>query len=541
MQRNLTIIVLLLFATALAVIPVLGMRWLVRAQAIGQAEHQLEATAQRTMIQVDGLLAEASDVLASVISIAREACGPDQRAKLASTAFAARAVKAILILGPDGNTICSSSEIPANNLLGLRFRQARQKNLSIGVNGTGTSSRSLLNIRTFDGDRMVIATVLLDAQRIDYVPSDWRMSATGLITFDDGTLIASLPYGGDDAARAGDGAEVLTAQANSERFPIRVSVSVPATTILASTRVLSMLVNLGGGLLGILFFLLVAQASWRRPSVEDAIARGIRRDEFIPYYQPVFDIQSGEVTGCEVLIRWRKSDGTIVPPGAFIREAEESGLAIDMTHQLMRKVRDEVGQYYATRPELKVAINLFADHFSDFSIVDDVRDIFAEGGIRYTQLVFEVTERYPLLNLARAKLAIQGLQNLGCRVALDDAGTGHGGLAYLQTLGMDQIKIDKLFVDAITAENTASPIIDSLIELSRSLNMEIVAEGLETREQLHYLQARGVHFAQGYLFSKPLPGESYIQLLLAISNNGTRKLPSAAPQTPAAKRGELAA
>ncbi len=262
--------------------------------------------------------------------------------------------------------------------------------------------------------------------------------------------------------------------------------------------------------------LLIFQLLRRPATVETAIERGLRRREFVPYYQPVFAVATGELVGCEVLIRWVKADGTVVSPGAFIQKAEESGLAVPMTLQLMEKLRDEMAPYYADRPKLKLAINLFADHFNDLSTVEDVRRIFHAGPIRYTQLVFEVTERYPLPNLNRARVAITGLQELGCRVALDDAGTGHGGLAYLQKLGMDQIKIDKLFIDTIGEQSAAAPIVDSLIELGRSMNMEIVAEGVETQAQYAYLRSRGVDCAQGFLFSKPLPGETYAKLIEAM-------------------------
>jgi len=162
---------------------------------------------------------------------------------------------------------------------------------------------------------------------------------------------------------------------------------------------------------------------------------------------------------------------------------------------------------------LKVAFNLFAGHFSDLSTVDDVREIFREGGIRYSQIVLEVTERYPLPNMNRALTAIGALQNLGCRVALDDAGTGHGGLAYLQQLGMDQVKIDKLFVDTLTEGVTSSPIIDSMIEMARQMNMEVVAEGVETIVQFEYLKKHGVEAGQGYLFAKPMPLKAYLRLI----------------------------
>ncbi|MEP5780335.1 MAG: EAL domain-containing protein, partial [Hyphomicrobiales bacterium] len=119
----------------------------------------------------------------------------------------------------------------------------------------------------------------------------------------------------------------------------------------------------------------------------------------------------------------------------------------------------------------------------------------------------------PLNDIERARVVIRNMRSLGAKVALDDAGTGHGGLAYLQQLGLDVIKIDKLFIDAIGTDSLSAPIVDSLISLAESLGMDIVAEGVEEPLQVEYLREKGVRMAQGYLFAKPLPGETYKRLI----------------------------
>lgn len=360
----------------------------------------------------------------------------------------------------------------------------------------------------------LFAFVSPSVMRSDFMPTEWNGQARGAISLDDGRVLYAIDL--QQKHQFADGEKSLSTQLVSQRFPLKVNLTVQEDVVMAPYRAVSMLIGGGGALLAIVLIVFLLQALRRRPQVQDAIAAGIKNREFIPFFQPVIDLQTGELMGCEVLIRWRKRDGTIIPPGAFIQKAEESGLAVEMTRQLMEKVRDQIGRYYATRPQLKVAFNLFAGHFSDLSTVDDVREIFREGGIRYSQIVLEVTERYPLPNMNRALTAIGALQNLGCRVALDDAGTGHGGLAYLQKLGMDQVKIDKLFVDTITEGVTSSPIIDNLIEMARQMNMEIVAEGVETIIQFEYLKKHGVSSAQGYLFAKPMPLKAYLRLIEAM-------------------------
>src|SRR5690606_36556029 len=155
-------------------------------------------------------------------------------------------------------------------------------------------------------------------------------------------------------------------------------------------------------------------------------------------------------------------------------------------------------------------------------IVRDVEEIFGEEHVRLSQLVLEVTERQPLPNLAAARVIIAKLQELGVRIALDDVGTGHGGLSYLLKLGVDQMKMDKMFTDSIGTERYSTAIIDTLVKLADDLNIEFVAEGVETFEQIAYLRARGVDAAQGYVFSPPLPGELFLELLQAVDPDSSR-------------------
>jgi EAL domain-containing protein (putative c-di-GMP-specific phosphodiesterase class I) len=156
--------------------------------------------------------------------------------------------------------------------------------------------------------------------------------------------------------------------------------------------------------------------------------------------------------------------------------------------------------------------------------VNEIREIFAPSPIALSQVVLEVTERQPLENLTAARSIIGALQDLGVRVAIDDVGAGHGGLSYLLKLGVDIIKIDKLFVDAIGSERHSAVIINSLVELARSMRMDIVAEGVESFEQVAHLRDLGIGLAQGYVFAPPLPLSSFVQLLDAAD-----PIPEAAP------------
>jgi EAL domain-containing protein (putative c-di-GMP-specific phosphodiesterase class I) len=213
----------------------------------------------------------------------------------------------------------------------------------------------------------------------------------------------------------------------------------------------------------------------------------------------------------------------LVAPAQFIPLAEASGLIVPLTRALMRRVCAEAGGTIGARPHFKIGFNLSAQHFVNEAIVKDVKAIFARSPIALHQLLLEVTERQPLENLTLARRVIAALQGLGVHVGLDDLGTGHSGLSYILKLGVDFIKIDKLFVDAIETERYSTTIIETLVGLGRDMRMEIIAEGVETFEQVQHLRARGIRKAQGYVFAPPLPGRSFLKLLEAADPTPARE------------------
>ncbi len=246
------------------------------------------------------------------------------------------------------------------------------------------------------------------------------------------------------------------------------------------------------------------------------IERALDAGEFVPYYQPIVDIRSGQLRGAEVLVRWRKPDGTLVLPGSFIPLAESSGLILDMTRDLMKRVCTEAGPAIGRRPALKISFNFAGKLFADESIVKDVRNIFSGSPINLSQVVLEVTERDPIENLTETRRIIAALQGLGVRIAIDDVGTGHAGLSYMLKLGVDIIKIDKMFVDSIGTDRNSTTIVETLVDLAHNMRMDVVAEGVENFEQVMHLRELGIRSAQGYVFAPPLPGSAFLQLLEAI-------------------------
>ena len=345
-------------------------------------------------------------------------------------------------------------------------------------------------------------------------------SAYAHITTANGAVI------GNSGTRPKADAAVFAANLKSEKFGFDAEISMSRSSVIAGHTDLKWLGMFATGAIIIALGVFLALMPRRTPGnpvteIENALQAG----EFVPYYQPIVDIRSGQLRGAEVLVRWRKPDGTLVLPGSFIPLAESSGLIREMTRDLMRRVCAEAGSALGRRPALKISFNFAGQLFSDNSIVKDVRKIFSGSPIKLSQVVLEVTERDPIENFTATRQTIAAFQELGVRIAIDDVGTGHSGLSYMLKLGVDIIKIDKMFVDAIGTDRNSTTIVETLVDLAHNMRMDVVAEGVENFEQVVYLRELGVRSAQGYVFAPPLPGKAFLQLVEAID-----PLTAAAPQ-----------
>jgi sensor c-di-GMP phosphodiesterase-like protein len=437
-------------------------------------------------------------------------CTPDQLDILRQAALTATAVKDLLILDGDGNVLCSGLDaVPGRRLL--------------APGGEGDPVLDLVQIRTLRFLRL--ARRLPNGSWLaGLVSADLLVPLTGShggpfsawvrLSLNDGRVVSE--WGGEGPAKLDETAR-LTGSSRSARYGLTVEAILPKPNGGALWLVGSA-VNGAAAIGALLFGWLMTR---RRPDHPLAdLERALAADEFVPYYQPIVDISSARLLGAEVLVRWRKADGTIVPPAMFVPLLEQSGLVRDMTCKLMRRVRDEIGAAYGARPHLTVSFNITAEHFAREELVEEIQQVFAQGSVRLSQIVLELTERQPLRNMTATRRVIAALQGLGCRVALDDVGTGHSGLSSILKLGVDIIKIDKLFVDSLGNEQNSAAIIETLVDLARNMRMHVIAEGVEDFQQVAELRARGISSAQGFLFAPPLPGQSFLALLEAIDLPG---------------------
>lgn len=261
-------------------------------------------------------------------------------------------------------------------------------------------------------------------------------------------------------------------------------------------------IRLNSLLVGITLGLVLVAAYWLmrnyRRSLKALLQAGLVRREFVPFYQPVVDSRSKRVVGYEALLRWQRGD-ELIPPGTFIDYAEDQGLILPMTEQLLEQV---ISDLPLLAPEQWVSVNLVATHIEQPLL----RQLLAtHHNPSPDQLNFELTERKPIHDIKAATEEITLLQQMGYHFKLDDFGTGYGGFAYLQSLGIRQIKIDKMFVDTIGTNDLKRSVLDAIIAFGRESGMEMIAEGVETQQQVDYLSQHGVYLIQGYVFGKPMP------------------------------------
>ncbi|MGH8457082.1 MAG: putative bifunctional diguanylate cyclase/phosphodiesterase [Stenotrophobium sp.] len=252
----------------------------------------------------------------------------------------------------------------------------------------------------------------------------------------------------------------------------------------------------------------LSEQARHRLHLADDMRKGIAAQEFEPFYQPIIDIERGVTTGAETLVRWRRADGCIVMPADFIFVAEESDLIRGITQQVVRRACADFARWNAEGRRLVVAFNVSA-RLIQAGLKEIVVDALARSGLNPVSLEMEITETVLVGNQDQAGKLLTELKSLGLRISLDDFGTGYSSLGYLSRFHIDKIKIDSAFVHSLAEGDKQREIVACMIGLAQRLNIEVVAEGVETVAQMEMLRGMGCRLMQGWLFAAALPGEDF--------------------------------
>lgn len=297
----------------------------------------------------------------------------------------------------------------------------------------------------------------------------------------------------------------------SEVYPFSLSLAV-------SKNYLSPVEHWSGGIsLAIGFFLgvmLVLGMQWllsQNQTLEALIKQGLERHEFKPFYQPIVHSKSGKIVGCEVLARWVKKDGTVIPPYQFIPFAEDSGLILPITEQLLYRVVRDIKTLNWGETDKFMSVNIVPEHLQNDDLFHTLESL-KDDSWQYHNISLEITERRKIEDLALAKKTLEKFYELGIELKLDDAGTGYGGFSYVQELKISTIKIDKMFIDVIGTDDMKTSVLSSIIAFANeAYAMKTIAEGVETPEQVDLLAKHGVYKIQGYVYAKPMPIKELIE------------------------------
>ena len=254
----------------------------------------------------------------------------------------------------------------------------------------------------------------------------------------------------------------------------------------------------------------------QRDILEIELREAIWREEIEVFYQPVFELSTGRATSVEALARWRHKTRGLIPPAEFIPVAEEGGLIGELGNLVLATAC----RHAVMLPDdIKVAVNLSALQFASGDLVDSVMVALANSGLAEARLELEITESVFLADSQENLKTLERLKRLGVSIALDDFGVGYSSLSYLTAFPFDKVKIDKSFIDRIGRSETVA-VLGSIVQLAKTLNLSIVAEGVETCEQVEKIRSLGIDLGQGYFFSKPVP---FGELLLQVHSESERQ------------------
>ncbi|MBU0748351.1 MAG: EAL domain-containing protein [Gammaproteobacteria bacterium] len=391
----------------------------------------------------------------------------------------------------------------------------------------GYDVRAQLEHPLLPGSRLVMSTdpktgfstLIHQGAVLEVAPADSRLTY-GLVGVRSKSAIVShgafdplwlANIGGTYETTFFDGNRIISWK-RSDRYDLAAYVAIPRSEIdHDSGRAMLVLVPVGIGA-GLVLALVVAQLVRLQRTLSTALRDALKNDEFFLAYQPIVDLASGRWVGAEALLRWRNVNGMMVSPDVFIPEAERSHLIERVTERVVQLLVQDAADLLRERPDFHIAINLSAQDFSNADLPERLRGACAHMRVHPRSLHIEATERV-FLDVGQTRKTVAALRAQGHVVSIDDFGTGYSSLSYLTEFELDCLKIDKCFVSTIGTQAVTRNVIGHIIEMAKSLQLRMIAEGVETQEQATYLREHGVEFAQGWLYAKAMDIRQLVQEL----------------------------
>nr|WP_321456839.1 EAL domain-containing protein [uncultured Cohaesibacter sp.] len=498
-----------LLAVASAGLLTLGMQYGMRWQIKKDIEHDLQVSAGIMLERASNATQTAINVLNDLAQSSGLSCTNDYRYRYSEAARSNAWIDTIGLVDRSGNLVCTDIGQSARQTGLLSAYQPGNKDITLSLSAGSNKDDlpSLLVVRHVKSGRRLVARVPGELILIDPVRNDLRKYRFAMLSLIGGARWFIL----EPDVTKGDIIDKVSLKSDYLPFEVQLSTTEAALDVIGREE--RGAINIIGFLMGLIMIGVGWYFGRYRPSDGDIILDALDNGEIVPYMQPIIDLDTGAITGCEVLARWNKPDGGVVSPGEFIPLAQNYHLTREVTCEIMKRSCEFLDPVVREGQVFKVALNLFSHQMLDDSIVADIESVFAGSNLGFSNLIFEISDRVPIQEMDLARDVISQIRALGAEIALDDVGSGHSGLYNLSSISVDIVKLDKLLIDALDGGFAGFDLVQGLIDLAKKLNIGVIAEGVETEEQVIQLRKMGVSAAQGYLFAPPLPAASFCELM----------------------------
>ncbi|MGD1870269.1 MAG: EAL domain-containing protein [Neomegalonema sp.] len=475
---------------------------------------QLQELSQRLAERAEKALDYVVTAQADLLVVGHASCSPEAIRELRKMVLTTGTVSEVYMITPEGS--CSTFDelsMPLPNAYErMAWTPGRNPKFRVGaIEGDGHTA---LGVSWGLGTQLeLVMAISAESLLFDVMPTALREHGHIELFVGDGErLIFRSHRTTVDLDPGHENTELFLAA--GARYPGSAEIAVDRTALAAWRAQPPRAVVVGRVLYGVIFAAVIGRAVVRMDNPELAsLSKALKEREIVPYFQPIIDLENGAVIGCEALARWIKPNGDRVSPAQFIPLVEQHGLADELLEAMISGTARRLGARLREHPDFRVSFNVTPDQFVKPGFAERLKFLADQYNLQTGQICIEVTERQAMTAPDEAKRVTEELAKLGVRVAIDDAGTGHNGLASMQQLNAGSLKIDKFFVDQVHADPRSRVMIEMFVSVSQKYGMETVAEGIETEEQAQALRAAGVDAAQGYFFSKPVPPEEMIGLM----------------------------
>lgn len=490
-------------------LPVLFSIWLAHHQAEKRFLSELNSYADRTIRRTSQVEEQARLALWEINRFQGEMCSPAHLLAMRRLIFSFRHIQEVMYTR-NRSLLCSSLERRGEQLIWPRPDRINHEGYAVWFTENNDLNFYHYMVALGIGPHIVVMDPM---SFIDVIPfGSWPIEAA-LIGLNRNRVIASSVRFDERVWQRAQQAKLSSLEYQGNVYLIRRQPDSGFALVVWASRLPlenesrdQMLIWLPlGAVISALAAILMLRLLRRIQSPRYRLLDAINASELRVFYQPIVNLSSGRVVGAEALVRWPQPDGSMLTPDIFIPLAEQTGLISRITHQVVESVFRDLGDYLHVHPDMHISVNLAPEDLTSDDLLSHLTPLLARWQVEPRQIALEITER----GFADPKITspfIEQLREAGHSVYIDDFGTGYSSLSYLQDLPVDILKIDKSFVDALEYKQVTPHI----IEMAKSLHLEMVAEGVETASQADWLRLHGVQYGQGWLYSKALPAGEFM-------------------------------